>query len=302
MLKSVIILILTITLTFPLFSQNTDKINLPVDYEEKSIKKAVLLSAVLPGAGQFYVNPRGITTYLFPLIEISFLAGYFYYHNKGEDLEKNYEKYATQEIIGYEDGDVINGSPIYRYSRDKFHQVANDLIAASGNSFYNNHFNLDDSNTQHFYEDIGKYPKYIFGWTDWYDIYAADENGDWAVNLNWIWFEEELGNKWAGNDPTNPNSAYYLGNEELYDLNRGKYSQMRAVYIKQRKEAEENYDISNLCSFGLAFNHIFSAIDAVRVTKKYNADLLTQYKIKVKFGPMFTENHIYPAVYLFGKF
>jgi hypothetical protein len=266
------------------------------------LKKAVLLSAVLPGAGQFYVNPKGITTYLFPVLEIGLIAGIIYYNNEGQDVEKQYEKYANQEIIGYEVNDGENGDPIYRYNRDYFDLVKNDLIISSDNPFYNNHFNLDNTNSQHFYEDIGKYNKYIFGWADWYDIYALDENGEWAEDLNWLWFEEELGNKWAGNDPTNPSSNYYLGNETIYDDYRGKYSEMRAAYIEQRQKAEDYYGKADLLSFGLVFNHILSALDAVRVTKNYNSEYISQNKLKINFGPLFTSTEIYPAVYFSKRF
>ncbi len=304
-MNRIILMIILCSVTLTLFSQQLENDIINVNYEPKSVKKAVLLSAVLPGAGQFYVNPLGITTYIFPVLEIGLIAGMIYYNNEGLDTEKNYEKYANKEIIGYEEADGIEGDPIYRYNRSYFNLVKNNLIVASDNEFYNNHFNLDETNTQHFYEDIGKYNKYIFGWADWYDIYASDENGAWAEELNWLWFEEELGNKWAGNEPvdTNPSDINnYLMYEDIYEDTRGKYSQMRAEYIKQRMEAEDYYGKADLLSFGLVFNHILSALDAVRVTKNYNSEYISQNKIKVNIGPLFTATEIYPAIYFSKRF
>ena len=50
------------------------------------------------------------------------------------------------------------------YSRDRQHRVEQDLInhpTAAHSIYVAGHFRLDDDNTQHFYEDIGKYNKYI---------------------------------------------------------------------------------------------------------------------------------------------
>ncbi len=267
-----------------------------INYEQKSVPKAVILSALLPGAGQFYVSPKNITAYIFPVIEIGLLFGYFHFTNKGENKEKDYEHYATGEIIGYEDDDPINGDPIYRYDRDKFNHAKDDLIEEIGNSFYDNYFNLDDENTQHFYEDIGKYNKYIFGWADWFDIYATDAEGYWT-NPDWRpWLESDQGDKWSGNEPTNTGSEYYVGNEGIYNDHSGIYSGMRAKYIKMRDNAEKYYDKAEYFSFGIVFNHIFSALDAVRVTKRYNAEYISNNNFRIKIAPVFVNNNICPAL------
>jgi len=130
------------------------------------------------------------------------------------------------------------------------------------------------------------------------NYYASDENGEFAGELNWLWFEEEQGNKWAGNEPTNPNSPDYIKYQTLYDDLRGRYSWMRADYIEKRQEAEDNYQSADYCSFGLVFNHIFSAIDAIRVTKNFNSEYISRNDLKIKLGPMFTDNEICPALYV----
>jgi hypothetical protein len=46
-----------------------------VNYEKKDARLAMLMSMVLPGAGQFYANKSAFTTYLFPILEIGLAAG-----------------------------------------------------------------------------------------------------------------------------------------------------------------------------------------------------------------------------------
>ena len=316
-----IILILTIIcLCVPLIAQDSNDDDIfDVKFEQKSAKKAMLLSTLFPGAGQFYANPKSITTYLFPILEIGLWTGYFYYQNEGKKIEDDYEEYANKEIIGtyaedvnfiYTDHngnqiqiDIEAGDPIYRYDRRRQFFVQEDLIENSANSFYDNHFRLDETNTQHFYEDIGKYNKYIFGWADWFDVYATNNDGEWSAPSDdsgpegtyWIWDS----NKWVGNVQQNDNSEYY---NSTYDTYGGVYSDMRDIYIGMRQDAEDNYEKADLMTFGIVINHIGSAFDALRVVRKKNMDYLSQHNIDVNVTPMFVENHLVPGLFIQKRF
>jgi len=292
-MKKLLVILVVTALMLPLVAQDNEDeeiINdiIEVKYEPKSAAKAMIMSSIFPGTGQAYANYKSITTYIFPLIEIGLWYGMYHFQQEGEDKEAAYKKWATEEIIGY---DEIN-TPIYRYSRDRQDHAEDDLKTASNNPFYVDHFRLDDENSQHFYEDIGKYNKYIFGWQDWFDIYCTSPQG-YATNANWIW-EDESANykKWAGNQPINPNSQYYVGKEQIYDNHNGIYSEMRAEYIDMRREAEDYYDKADLMSFGIVFNHIISAFDALRVTKQYNFEAISQNNLKMKISPMFVDNQV----------
>ena len=277
-----------------------------VHYEKKSARKAMLFSAIFPGAGQFYANRKSITTYIFPMIEIGLWYGLMHYTNEGRDKEDEYEYYATDEIVGYVDGDETNLDPdnlIYRYNREYQTIAQNDLIFQSENPFYDNHFRLDDTNTQHFYEDIGKYDKYIFGWIDWFDIYSELIPNTNAYTFDWILEDNELGLKeWMGNHPTDSLSSYYVGNEELYDGQRGRYSGMRAEYISMREDSRNSYDKAELFSFGIVLNHIVSAFDALRVTKRYNREYISDNSLKIKLMPVMVQNNISPALIISKRF
>lgn len=281
-MKKIVIILVVIAIMLPLVAQDTEDeeiINdiIEVKYQQKSAGKAMLMSSIFPGAGQAYANYKSITTYIFPLIEIGLWYGMYHFQQEGEDKESAYEDYAD----------------IY-YDRERQHHAEEDLITASNeNPFYENHFRLDEENSQHFYEDIGKYNKYIFGWQDWFDIYCTSPQG-YATNANWIWEDESADyKKWAGNQPINPNSEYYNDStQQLYDNNNGIYSEMRAEYIDMRQEAEDYYDKADLMSFGIVFNHIISAFDALRVTKQYNFEAISQNKLKMKISPMLVDNQV----------
>lgn len=280
-MKKSLLLLISILVVVPIFAQSSEDdeiINdiIEIKYEQKSAGKAMLMSSIFPGAGQAYVNYKSLTTYLFPLIEIGLWYGMYHYYQKGEDKEASYEEFADTY-----------------YARERQYHAEEDLIVASNNNpFYENHFRLDEENTQHFYEDIGKYNKYIFGWQDWFEIYCTSEQGYWT-NADWIWEDDSAEfKKWAGNQPINPDSDYYDGNQHLYDSKNGIYSQMRAEYIDMRQEAEDFYEKSKMMSFGIVFNHIISAFDALRVTKQYNLEAISQNKLKMKVSPIFVDNQV----------
>ncbi len=285
-MKKILIITLTLVICSIAFTQELDNDIIQINYEKKSLAKAMMLSSLFPGAGQFYANKRSITTYIFPLIEIGLIAGYFINYNDGLDAEDKYEDFADNH-----------------YNRDHQHYAETDLINDSMNnsSFYDDHFRLDDENTQHFYEDIGKYHKYVFGWIDWFDIYATNTAGN-TVSPEWLWEETTEGkNLWIGNAVTNSESEYF--NESNYSDPYTIYSGFRSEYIQMRKEAETMYDKAELYSFGIVANHILAAIDAVRLTRVHNRGYLSNTsKIEIKIAPIFVNNNFSPALMITKRF
>jgi len=296
-MKKILMITLTLVICSIAFTQELDNDIIQINYEKKSLAKAMMLSSLFPGAGQFYANKRSITTYIFPLIEIGLIAGYFINYNDGLNAESDYENFAVGENLGTDD------NPVYRYNRDHQHYAETDLINDSMNnsSFYDDHFRLDDENTQHFYEDIGKYHKYIFGWIDWFDIYATNAAGN-TVSPEWLWEETTEGkNLWIGNAVTNSESEYY--DEANYNDPYTIYSGFRSEYIQMRKEAEMMYDKAELYSFGIVANHILAAIDAVRLTRVHNRGYLSNTsKIEIKIAPIFVNNNFSPALMITKRF
>ncbi|MCF7859572.1 MAG: hypothetical protein K9N07_09690 [Candidatus Cloacimonetes bacterium] len=284
-MKKIILLTIALLIFSTAFTEEIRNDIIQINYQKKSLAKAMVLSSLFPGAGQFYANRRSITTYIFPILELGLIAGYIINYNDGADIESDYEKFADQY-----------------YSREHQHFAEHDLINDTMNNsqFYDDHFRLDDENTQHFYEDIGKYNKYVFGWDDWFDIYATDTNGN-TVSPDWIWEETTSGkNLWIGNNVTNPESDYYNSNySDPYNI----YSDYRNEYIQLRKSAEKSYYKSSMFSFGIVANHILSAIDAVRLTTKHNREYISNNsQLEIKFAPIFANNTFSPGIMLTKRF
>ena len=263
-MKKIFIITLILIICSALIAQEIDNDIIQINYEKKSLAKAMLLSSLFPGAGQFYANKRSITTYIFPLIEIGLIAGYFINYNEGLDTEADYEDYADEN-----------------YRRTQQYEVQVIVIDLHNDDIYTeDHFRLDginedgtiwENNTQHFYEDIGKYDKYIFGWDDWYGNYVA----------------------------TGYDTDYLEG--WINEINTE--SDLRAKYIVMRQDAEKSYDRAELFSFGLVANHILAAIDAVSLTRKYNRGYLSNTsKLEIKFTPIFVNNNFSPALMVTKRF
>ena len=261
MLRKWTIFLLIAAVVLPLLAQQADALDdedlsegiVKINYEKKSVATAALLSSLFPGAGQFYANPRAVTTYIFPILEVGMWVGYFTFQGKGEDKEDKYMDYADEH-----------------YNRDYQIEVQNLLMGIADNDIYDSsHFRLDDTNTQHFYEDIGKYDKYIFGWDDWYATYVTNAGGvplfamDDGANIG-----STADDIWMGNYPDST-----AMNEHHYDT---PYSPMRAEYDVMRRDAEKEYDKADYFTFGLILNHIVAAIDAIRVTRAYNIDYISK--------------------------
>lgn len=301
-MKKTIITLILMSLLLGLVAEEIKNDIITVNYQEKSASRAMLMSSLFPGAGQFYANPRSITAYIFPVLEIGLWVGYFSYFSKGEDLEHDYEKWATDELIEGPDGTMVP-----RYDRSRYNNCVDDFLdavnfnAAVLNNGYENHFRLDENNSQHFYEDIAKYDKYVLGWLDWYDIYMSDSSGNF-LNFNladptWNFDQNSLEqNVWEGNNVQNTDSPYY--DADLYPDGSGWYSGMRADYIDMRADAEAEYDKARLFSYGVLFNHIFAAVDAVRLVKGHNLGAVSQNPVSLKLVPMVTNNQLTPTLQL----
>ena len=210
-----------------------------VNYEKKDARLAMIYSMLLPGAGQFYADKSSFTTYVFPILEVGMIAGIIMYNNRGKDKAKDYEHYANGEDIAYTlgDGQVIMTT---RYDRNRQHRVESILMGLNASDIYeSSYFRLDGDNTQHFYEDIGKYPHYVFGWADWYYHFATDQAG---VELDPIWYpgghEDNPGWVWQGNYPLWDDDALGYSVEIPIENYNHASSPMRKEYVKMRDKAK----------------------------------------------------------------
>ncbi|HQQ67386.1 MAG TPA: hypothetical protein PLX77_01025 [Candidatus Cloacimonadota bacterium] len=274
-----------------------------VNYEKKDARLAMIYSMLLPGAGQFYADKSSFTTYVFPVLEVGIIAGMITYNNRGKDKAKDYEHYANGEDIAYTlgDGQVIMTK---RYDRNRQHRVESILMGLNASDIYeSSYFRLDDDNTQHFYEDIGKYPHYVFGWADWYYHFATDQAG---VDLDPIWYpgghEDNPGWVWHGNYPLwNDDSMGYSVDIPVENYNHAS-SPMRKEYVKMRDKAKAEYAVARNLSFALAGNHLLAGLDAIRLARKANKNFLSDTGIRFQYYAQLRDNVLTPTLGLNWKF
>lgn len=270
-----------------------------INYAKKDARLAMVLSTLVPGSGQFYANRKAITTYIFPVLEVGFIAGMIHFQKEGDKRTRAYEKYANQEEIIYDNGQGFQISTV-RYDRDRQHQVEDFLKNVNSADIYNDtYFRLDNFNGQHFYEDIGKYPHYVFGWADWYYTFAADENGNLVEPL---WSPTPQADDptwtWRGTYPYGSNNSVI--NPILFDSHEN--SPMRKTYIDMRTRSKKDYSYSEMMRFGLAFNHIAAGLDAIRVTAKRNRYSISDSGLRFNYYAMLHNENITPSFNLSWKF
>lgn len=257
--------------------------------------KAVLLSAILPGAGQYYAKSP-IMAAAFLAIEIGAWAGVAIYHKEGMDKEDEFKAYADDHWIYLDDVfsstySSAQGNPAdeftyleyeywvatefgnpnregeYAEGLDEWEQLDWDskLDYLPSNGF--THELQPDEKDQQYYEMIGKYDQFGAGWPDAYD---AEDNP----------FDED--NPWRFKT----------------------YNQVRENYLNLRKDSNDALDTSKNFAMVIMGNHLLSALHAgLSVTwhnrklarrqsvegafqlepKKYNDEFVTMGVLRIRF-------------------
>ncbi len=337
-MKKTILILLGVALLSAAFAQNIDDLIfqdspdqdsqdiITVKYQKKDARLAMLFSALVPGAGQFYAQPSAISAYLFPVIELGLIGGIVYFKSQGDKMTDEFEYFANEETVTRAFNYTVNGveySFAYegpRYNRayqEAVQTVLMNINPGTLDIYDGTFFRLDQENTQHFYEDIGKYNKYVFGWADWYHQFASDpRDGSFYLDqipgdATWVWnphhSEPSLihHNRWI----KNYDIAYYLnsgGNlDPAHAVAPGDYdaSPWRQEYLQMRRDANKQYSYARYVGLGLAVNHITSAIHAATLTNRVNRSSLAQNKFEFQYYTgLSTNNHITPSLGLSYRF
>jgi len=148
----------------------------------KSPWLAAGLSAVIPGAGEFYTD-RYLKSGIFLAAEAALWILAYKYDQKGNrqtDFFQNYANahwsavaYAQYALANYAPANgnyqvIIPGTagypPWMRINWPELNRMEQDIAATTAGSFYS-HI-LPAYNTQQYYELIGKYPQFNQGWDD----------------------------------------------------------------------------------------------------------------------------------------
>jgi len=227
--------------------------------EEKSAVLGGALSALLPGAGEFYAKSF-VKSAIFIALEAGLWIGYAVYQNKGNtqtdqfhafaDAKWSVRKYATWLR------DQAGATGINPNEAD-LNILRNQINAFEAGKFSHT---LPEYGAQQYYELIGKYQNFVPGWEDASPTISA------TVNYS------------------DPNS--------YVNVKTGMFNS----YAIDRQQANDYYDASKRFVSGVIINHVLSIADAIWSVSIYNKNLQvkTGLRIQERFGGFLMERYTLP--------
>lgn len=232
----------------------------PGEQGYKSPGRAFFISLLIPGLGELYSGSlRGLG---FLGVELLSWGGYFYYDGKGKDERTNYESFADAHYDPVHYRDVVSeicgkyenwpDEPDWPCQECEYQHCTEELQTDSEHKcgILRDHFLLPERKGQHYYEDLGKYDKYIFGWDDWYERYVP-------VRGSIDWTEWEPGQPWPTTLPP------WDGAVGMSSANREKYRDMR-------RQSNDYLDRATYFTWFVLINHVASALDAAFSARRHN--------------------------------
>ncbi|MFA7228417.1 MAG: hypothetical protein WC061_05220 [Melioribacteraceae bacterium] len=215
------------------------------DGQKKSVWLAAGLSALIPGAGEFYTE-NYFKSAAFIAVEAAAIAIGLIYDKKGDDQTTLFQNFADQHwsVDRYALWTIKHASSINSQVNPANYNVfvngkvnwneLNRLESAIG-SYYSHH--LPKYGEQQYFELIGKYPQFNVGWDDF-----GDENTSYFYG-----------------DPLTGRFLYYAG---------------------ERGKANDFYNIATKAVLVVVANHIISALDAAWSANSYNKGLSVHSSIE----------------------
>ncbi len=223
--------------------------NLQVKKKKKSVGLGVLLSALVPGAGEFY-GGNYLKAGIFFGVEVLAWATFAYFESKGNKKEEEYQAYADQywDVRTYarwlknegfsESGGIDPDEPNKDVLREQI------MVCERANFSHT----MPEYGSQQYYELIGKYQNFQAGWT----------------NL------EHVPTKAAG--PYN----YQTYRDPVF-----------TNYAADRQKANDFFDYAKIGPITAIVNHILSAADAAWVISTYNSKIKveTGFRMQNRVSP-----------------
>lgn len=238
-------------------------------HEKKSVLLATGLSAILPGAGQFYVGDYWKSA-LFIAAEAAAITVGLVYDKKGNDQTDFFQKFAddhwsvlryakwtVKHAVEIKPGIDVSGFKVIDAGGKVNWNELNRLESEIGN--YYSH-RLPYYGEQQYYELIGKYPQFNVGWDDF-----GDENTPFEY------------------DPSRKNLT---GRFVYYSVERGK--------------ANDYYNIASKAVLVVIANHLISSVEAALSANSFNKNLTVSSTLeKFQFG---LTSYYYPQLNLQYRF
>ena len=205
----------------------------------KSSKRSFLLSALVPGLGQWYAGSkkRGLA---FLGAEAALVGMWAAWKGKGNDLEQEFravadEHWEPEEYLVWRDSPISRNSSI-THALPCSSEVVEVYIPAMRESGRADFGGCAPSEIQQYYELIGKYDQYAAGWDDLKRVRRDGSIGNAAVSTE-------------------------------VDSVENFHSELRLRYEDQRDESNEFLKRASWSTGFLLVNHVISAIDASRVAR-----------------------------------
>jgi len=205
------------------------------DFKTKSVAKAFALSLLVPGAGQFYTGSK-LKGAIFLGIEALGWLGYFKYDGEGDDITAEYEQYARTHWVEQAYWDSLESKrTILKWQDDEvFPHHLPYTINENGDTV--------GAWNHEYYENIGKYDQFVWGWDDLQQ------------------FEDPI-------NSTNPEVSFQ--------------SARRKEYVGMREDANQKYDHARAAGIVVIANHLVSALEAAFSAKRYNSQAQHARRIDV---------------------
>ena len=211
---------------------------------KKSPLLAGLLSAVIPGAGEFYAESYWKAG-IFVALEATAITVAVIYNNKGDVATDEFKAFANENWSARRYAEWLNtyrvelgitNDPIdlARVDNKDYSQLnANERQVKVGDKAFSHQ--LPPYGDQQYYELIGKYHQFNHGWSD------SDAN-------SWEWL--------------NNISPYFIS------------------YADMHIKPDNIYRVANTAIIGLYVNHFLSALDAVWTAAQFNKDLAVKVRLE----------------------
>ncbi len=216
---------------------------------ERSIGKAILLSALIPGLGQIYIGEkRGMFTGVAMVATDAFaIWRYAYNRSEGDSWKKDYQSwgrahYRSSRFWKYVRDTVVVYSGYEGFGRctDATIYDSTECWKAIERAFY-----LGEEGSDTYFDQIGRDPIYIFGWDDW-NPYTIPNHED----------------SWTGWEP-----GMSLP-ERLPDT-----TSHRNHYNHLRDMADKSYGRAKAYAWVMVIGRVVSMIDAAMMIKMRNVEI-----------------------------
>jgi hypothetical protein len=158
----------------------------PPGGSRKSVARAMLLSAVLPGLGQMYAGGTRGYAVGGAMAAVDVMSAWKYYDNnrKGDDIKSDYQAYARDHYSRSRFTEYVRDTVVVFSGSDVFETctVPGSYDSSDCWSSIHNVFPLSDGDDAAFYEQIGDEARYVFGWDDWFPERTSAHADAW---LDW---------------------------------------------------------------------------------------------------------------------